>query len=122
MLTQSAGSVCLRNDLQIFHALTDRDLKRVSEDQAAKRPTFGLQVFRHGFESNVVGDDRPAKLARTLQQKFVRELRSVVVLRGEDVDLSEAQLGRDGMIDVDVEIESDGHRFPPIRLGPWTSV
>jgi hypothetical protein len=50
-----------------------------------------------------------------LQQLFVGQAVGAILLRSQDVDLSKAQLGSDGMIDVDVKVEFDRHAAPPFK-------
>src|SRR5262249_51660816 len=74
-----------------------------------RTPIFGLPLFGHGLEADIVRHDGTPELACTFQQGVILELRCSIVLRGNYIHSSQAQLGGDGVIDVNVEIESDGH-------------
>jgi hypothetical protein len=87
-------------------------MELVSENQVAERSVLTLPILGHRLEANVVSDERAPELARTFQEGVIWEIGGTIILRGEDIDASEAQLGGDGVIDVDVEVEPDRHLAP----------
>ena len=93
-----------------MHELTDGKLHQVSEDYANERPILPLPILSHRFETDVVRHQRAAQLAGALKQSIVYEPISAVVLGGQHIHLPQAQLSGNGVIDVHIEVEADGHR------------
>lgn len=82
---------------------------------AGEWPALRLPGFRRGVKANVVSHDRAAQLMGALKHPFVRDVIGVVLLRRQDIDLPKTQLSGNGVIHVDIEIESDGHEAPSIK-------
>lgn len=105
----------LSEQLQVLDELSNRDLHEVPKDQAAKRMALCLPVLRQGLESDVMSDEGTSQPTCMFQKQFIREAICPVFLRSQDIDLAKSQLTRNGAIDVDIEVERDGHVTPNVK-------
>jgi len=70
-----------------------------------------LPVLRHGLKSDVVCKKWTAERAGAFEKQIIGQLIVPILLSRQDIDRTKAQLCRDGVINVNVAIESDWHRL-----------
>lgn len=92
------------------------------KNQAAKPSTLPLPVFRQCLEVNVVRDNGASQEGGPIEERIISKARRAILLSRQNVDLSKAELLSDGVVDMYIEVEGDGHgssdkafrfEFPP---------
>src|SRR5437870_3444314 len=62
----------LRNDFQILHALTDRNLHQMAENDPAERTALSQPVLSHRLKANIVCHERAAERGGSFEQRVVK--------------------------------------------------
>jgi hypothetical protein len=85
------------------------------EDETAEWPAALLSVFCQSVQADVVSYERPTELTRAFEEEIVGQRSRAVLLCRQDIHLPKSQLGRNGVVDVNIEVQADGHRTRSLK-------